>query len=454
MLTNMARARLARGQRRRFPSEHASPASDTSISCVSEMPPDRARTANPQGRQKSCSECAKAKRRCGLEHPCCARCRRQNLLCAYPPQPRAQGSKSRSESTSDDHYSLDNAEVPLSLQDAGLPDLTFDFEIPAESSTADILDFDFSAGINSLESLSTMLYNSPNEEDQMGLQRSFNQVAKPFSSAHISPFARSRVEYSFEQLKLAPKMMVDENCTPWAHTMLYEEHMPRSLQDAHAACALYVTKTAANVESVTRYITSRVIELATSAIPIAPLDVLARAHALMLYQVMLIFGGEVRFHDLAEMMIPHMEDVGAVLLPISKGQVDSEGTLPLYPSAAARSEWKAYILRESLRRTSLSIYHITALCHLLRGQLVSCADHLAVGNRVTFSAHLWQAKSAFDFALAWNEKKHFLIKDLDFTEVFQDARPDDLDTFCRMMMVGLQGIDDLRGWFHTRGGTL
>jgi hypothetical protein len=76
-----------------------------------------------------------------------------------------------------------------------------------------------------------------------------------------------------------------------------------------------------------------------------------------------------------------------------------------------------------------------------------------MGSRVTFSAHLWKAASAFDFAIAWNEKKHFLVKDFDLTEILESARPDDLDVFGRMMLVGIMGIEDVKGWFHTRGGT-
>lgn len=72
---------------------------------------------------------------------------------------------------------------------------------------------------------------------------------------------------------------------------------------------------------------------------------------------------------------------------------------------------------------------------------------------MTLSAHLWNAKSAFDFAVAWNEKSHFLVKDLDFSEVMRDAEPDDVDDFAKMMLVGLMGIDDVRGWFYMKGGT-
>jgi hypothetical protein len=70
------------------------------------------------------------------------------------------------------------------------------------------------------------------------------------------------------------------------------------------------------------------------------------------------------------------------------------------------------------------------------------------------SAALWDAKSPFEFAKAWNEKKHFLVKSLDFHEVLKEADAQDIDVFGRMMMVGVLGVDDVQGWLHTRGGQL
>ena len=244
----------------------------------------------------------------------------------------------------------------------------FDVGSIAPDATADALEFDFSTGMSSLESLSTMLCTSPEEEeDQVALQRTIYHVAKPFSQAHIAPFAKSRVQYSIEQLKHVPKMMVEQNCTPWAHSMLYEGFMPRSLQDAHAACALYITRNDTTAEHAMRFITSRVEELSFSTLPTDPAEILARAQALMLYQIMLVFGGNVCVYGLAEALIPQLEEVGNGLLAIAAEQIDTVGALPLYPSTAARSAWRSYVFRESTRRTVLSLLQFTAMCNFATG---------------------------------------------------------------------------------------
>jgi hypothetical protein len=56
--------------------------------------------------------------------------------------------------------------------------------------------------------------------------------------------------------------------------------------------------------------------------------------------------------------------------------------------------------------------------------------------------------------MAWNEKNHFLIKELDFKGMLRDARADDVDGFGRMMLIGVMGVDDVKAWLHTRGGHL
>jgi hypothetical protein len=419
------------------------------------MPADRTRTTNSQGRQKSCSECAKAKRKCGLEQPHCARCTRQHLSCIYPPRPGAQAAIPPTNA----------AEVPTDMvfpqPPAGITDLVndgveFDFDLPAmpTNSTAEILDFDFCTGANSLDALSEMLASQSNQINHTALQAVSAPVRKPFTSAHLSPYAKSRVEYSFEHIKLAPKMMVEQACTPWSHPMLYEEYMPRSLQDAHAACALYITMNDVNSEHVARYITSRAQELVTSATPITPIEILAHTQALMLYQAMLLSSGGIRLWALADTLLPYLEDMGAALLPIAAEESEIPETIPLYPSTVARTAWKSYIFRESARRTVLCAYHIAIMWTLFSGQFKTCSRDHSLRNLVSLSAHLWRATNPFDFAMAWNDKNHFLVKELDFTEVLRIAQPDDLDVFANMMLVGLQGIDDVRGWYHTRGGAL
>ena len=207
------------------------------------MPVDRTRTVNSQGRQKSCAECAKSKRKCGLEQPNCIRCIRRHVSCIYPPQPRVQTAVPHG-STPDSDTSLEDAQTHVGIAEEENANLHFDFDMSAiaTAATADFLDFDFPASTSCTNPLSAVLRQSPEAENQMILQTSHAQSKNSFSSAHLSSFAKARIGYGVEHMKLAPRMMVEQNCTPWMHPMLYEDHMPRSLEDAYATCALYIAK--------------------------------------------------------------------------------------------------------------------------------------------------------------------------------------------------------------------
>jgi hypothetical protein len=405
-----------------------------------EMPPERHRTVNPQGRQKSCSECAKSKRRCDLRQPSCLRCTRQELICSYPPPAGATVmTDSLCTSTPMDNIIEDNNLFP------------FDASTFPGGPNIELLDFDFVAGLSSIESFDDQL--NGDIEDDMPLTRQNYLPGKMFSASHISPHAQSRVDYSIEQLKAAPAMMVQENQTPWCHPHLYEDYMPRSLQDAHAACALYSSRNDVNGIFVARHITDHLKELLDTPIPSNSTELLARAQALVLYQAMLVFSGDIKYYGQVNAMIRQLEEVGDALEHHVRQQSDPSGSLPLYPMIEARKAWKSFIFREAARRSLLVSFHFLALCNLMRGHLSTCASSRASGIRVTMSSHLWRAPSAFDFAVAWNERKHHLVKDLDFTEVLEMANADDIDVFGRMIMTGLMGADDVKGWFHTRGGT-
>lgn len=421
-----------------------------------DMPPNRSQRLNAQGRQKSCSECAKGKRKCDLGDPACTRCRKQHLTCTYPPPPgqpcgaTAGNLVGSSAESAIPHMSMDLEDIENATLSLG-----FDVSTQPLAPDADIADFDFGAGVASLDSLSNML-GSPNDLYELTLNRAYHRdrTEKTFSAAHIAPFAKSRVEWSIARLKLAPKTMIEENGTPWQHAMLYDEHMPRSLQDAYAACALHVARNGTNDGFITRFIREHAEALANSPIPQDPTELLARAQAFILYQSMLVFGGDVSLYSQAELLLPCMEQVAYTLLSLADQEEDPTDPIPLYPSAVARASWAAYIFRESLRRTVLAVYHFVTMCNLLRGQLTSCNSHLALGSRLTISAQLWNARSAFDYAVTWNHQKHFIVKELDFTEVMRDAMPEDIDTLGKMMMIGLQGEDDIKGWFYTRAGAL
>jgi hypothetical protein len=186
------------------------------------MPAERTRSSNLQGRQKSCSECAKSKRRCDLGQPSCLRCSRQSLTCTYPPSrlPSSNStSTSQSESTAPDITAPEAAPFHLDT-----PDLLHEQSVS-------LLDFDLTTGVGSIDALNELL--NEDVDESFPPVRSSYVSGKSFSAAHLSPFARSRLDYATDQLKKAPLQMVSENGTPWCHPQLYEDEMPHLLQGCY-----------------------------------------------------------------------------------------------------------------------------------------------------------------------------------------------------------------------------
>ncbi|KAF1978492.1 hypothetical protein BU23DRAFT_498562 [Bimuria novae-zelandiae CBS 107.79] len=422
------------------------------------MPPERLRTSNHQGRQKSCAECVKAKRKCDLQQPNCLRCTKQRLTCTYPPPPRtatvASTSPDSDETLIDSLFDDPGFELPFDLDIAMAPDVVAAPDVELLESVAD-----FSGPMNNLERTNNALRSFGGAKAHPVPTRIERfPSAKTFSDLIASELFESRVGYSLEQWKLAPRMMVEMNCTPWSHPNLYEEIMPRSMQDAFAACALYNSRTEANAKFVLRHITERASELVDQPIPTLPAEVIARAHAALLYQVMLICSEDIRYYGQTHTLLPHLRDLShslyTIVLQDQSKHEDHSGSLPLYPSSAARMAWLSFIFRESCRRTLLAVCQAVSICTLLQGDFYSCNDAMAIGNRVTISAALWEAKSPLEFAIAWNEKNHYLVKELNFTEVLRSAGAKDVDVFGRMMMIGLMGKDDVSAWLHSKGGKL
>lgn len=185
-------------------------------------------------------------------------------------------------------------------------------------------------------------------------------------------------------------------------------------------------------------------------------DLLARTHALILYQIMHLFDGDIRSQTTAEALMDILESSVLALLkhihiPDSSPSTD---LLPLSMDSII-AFWDSWVLQESARRTVLFTFYFTQMYKLLRGKaLAPCDGKLGLEHTWYMSAHLWNAQSAFDFAVAWAERPHFVVHNLDFSSVLLDARPDDIDLFGRMLLVALFGIDEARAWFHVRGAIL
>ncbi|KAJ5745165.1 hypothetical protein N7520_010347 [Penicillium odoratum] len=263
----------------------------------------------------------------------------------------------------------------------------------------------------------------------------------------------SNLQFAIDILARSPKMMVLENRTPWCHPKLYQNYMPRAMQDAFACCSLYMSKNDVNAAVIMALFDARIIDLISSPEPTTTIEILARVHALILYQVMRLFDGDIRSHATADALFVSLRSSVLTLLSHLHLPLPSDSTEPMPLSIDAVTDfWDSWVLQESARRTVLLAFYFMQIYKVLQGTPnLSCDQKLGLHHSWYLSSHLWNAQSAFDFAVAWAEKPHFVVGNLEFSWVLATARPDDVDTFGKMLLVTLLGLDTTKTWFHSRG---
>jgi hypothetical protein len=160
---------------------------------------------------------------------------------------------------------------------------------------------------------------------------------------------------------------------------------------------------------------SRVQELLACDPPTTSMETLAYAQALFIYQILRLLDNDARSYAIYEATMPHLEEASNALIPhiaIDEAASQSSDLIPLFPVAAAQAFWTNWIFQESAKRTLGMINFFMLTYYFMKGESGNrCGQNknIAVNRSVTMSAHLWNAQDAIDFALAWRNKKHFVI---------------------------------------------
>lgn len=203
-------------------------------------------------------------------------------------------------------------------------------------------------------------------------------------------------------------------------------------------------------------IDARIHDLLSAPEPSTLVEILARTHALLLYQIMHLFDGDIRSHATAQTLFTALESSVLLLLACLEFP-DRTKSIDLRPLSMQPivDFWESWVLHESARRTVLFTFYFIQIYKLLQGdRQLQCDGKLGLDHAWYLSAYLWNAQSAFDFAVAWAESQHFIIDNLDFSWALSHAQPGDVDQFGRMLLVTVLGIDGVKAWFHTRGACL
>ncbi|KAL3465061.1 hypothetical protein BJX64DRAFT_297800 [Aspergillus heterothallicus] len=409
---------------------------------------------NPPPRRKSCEACRAAKRRCDLALPACFRCTRRNVACVYPGLPPPE--------LMPEMLALFNQPE---MAEPCVAEFSFDTHTPPtfESLLLETPTPPIQPSPSPLETLSQNKTVSITHPEGYEITH-----VKTNPHAPLSEIMASRFQYAIDTLSDTPRMMVVENQTPWSHRELYRDGMPKVMQDAYACCALYITKNPINAPVITSHIHTRHQELIVSPLPTSTPDLLAHTHALLIYRIMHLFDPDLHAalttSPFDTLSITALESAASLLF--SSTHFPPEETLPsekllnntsILPTTLGSTMhfWHLWIAEESARRTILFIFYFLQIVRLLRGERnLLCDGKLGLLHSWYSSAYLWEAASALDFAVAWAEREHYIVRNVDFSKLLREASPGDVDCFGRMLLVTSQGVDRIREWFAVRGGVL
>lgn len=182
---------------------------------------------------------------------------------------------------------------------------------------------------------------------------------------------------------------------------------------------------------------------------------LARLHALMLYQYIGLFDGDIRARHVAEgHMAVHKSWAHKLLHSAAKAfsntsnvATHQEGYLPT-PATHAQQQWYLWILSESIRRTWIVAVSLNPIYTALQQRWVVCPGSIMFTN----SSGLWDVKSAFEWEAQCSKDDVRFTHRFEGLKFFDDAKPKDIDEFGTTIMDMTFNEDLLSEWRERSGG--
>ncbi|KAE8454262.1 hypothetical protein EG329_005187 [Mollisiaceae sp. DMI_Dod_QoI] len=409
-------------------------------------------------RRKSCLECIKAKRRCVAASSKCQRCTTKELTCDYG-RPDNLGN-TEAEGTSSETVdaisrgpvrlapaiteTIDDIMAPIFEQDqhgTAFADLAWPMTAPDSWNRNDSSQLPNFASEDQLQ--------WPPDFDVASVEGQINVTRPTFEPGddYITTGAiyHERVRFAAHQFQSYPRIFYEHTQTPFIHRQSYMHQPPQVIQDALSACALYCGKNSENELFVFGDISRKVRNLIDLQLPImlSPIDLLASTQALLLYQIIRLFDGDIRQRADAESdettLISWTEELLTRVLRISP-TIES-----LTMDTLTISSWNDWIFKESCRRTILTSYMLQGVYSFLK---VGYDKVTGKVNKLSFTcqAALWNAPTEFHWKEALKDKDHFQVIVGEWDTVMAGVKPTDLEELGMMIMACYKGMEFTCEW--------
>ncbi|KAG9234047.1 hypothetical protein BJ875DRAFT_377291 [Amylocarpus encephaloides] len=367
--------------------------------------------------RRSCLTCVKAKRRCEFSSGPCKRCTNKNLSCSLNRMDHHENAPPSDYATDDD---IREAQWLATLTRG--QNLDLDIQWP---------EFD-----------QNIVPGEPPTDQTIDVDNIFTTTAEPPKNDTQSPSCifYERVTYVSRQFRTYPAMFVKRGQNPFIHRFLYEQNTPLAISDAMSCCALYEGKNECNELLVFNDLSSKARNLvARNGFSMTTSDLLASTQALLLYQILRLFDGDIRLRAEAENAEPVMMAWAERLLGFSK-------QLPAIPEDGSSldmeitTSWREWVCAESCRRTVLTCYMLQGIYSFLKFGYDNVAAQIYKLS-FTAQARIWNAPSQYVWDEAIKKYKHFQVTIKQWDAAMEGAENDDLEELGIIILASMKGVN-------------
>ncbi|KAK8036323.1 hypothetical protein PG993_008937 [Apiospora rasikravindrae] len=450
-------------------------------------------TATPIIWRRACVACTKAKRHCTKQVPSCRRCTGRRIPCSYPPARPALEAQVPATSSSDymAHATLDPGAALVLEQcraDASALATTTNIASPTEQAAPNEADLDTPNTLPRSASQSMIVANIPpntgeREADWFLAQQSFlpeRTVPEEFLLDLPTNLRVDQILHFVDLMKKWLKEWVTNGHSPLHHRQLYHNRMPRCVQDAYGTMALYfLAKSPSNQNGIFQLIDDRVTQLFEDQMQNDELlqsagsscsqtrDLfgrLSRVQALVAYQIVRLFDGDIRMRARAEADLPMQTAWTKDLWVQTRNSIapapgGDASTSPLNQSIPfdglvsldeAVVTWKLWILTESIRRTWLASNLVMELYHYIKHGWSQCPGSIPF----TMRAGLWEAGTAAAWFVTQRKQDALFVHIFRQPEMMESVSPGQVDEFGHAVLGITWGLERMARWHDRMGENL
>lgn len=375
-------------------------------------------------RHKSCVACIQTKRKCDRTQPRCQRCITTGSACQYIGRTRARPQQIAEQS-------ITRTAVDWQLQA---------FEVDHVSSATLLAPITNEVSFDILQQPLNLPLN-----ESLPLITNIGDLVTHLQPPFIDPDSKlyARVEYCAARLSLIPNLFATTGQTMFIHRQSFQVMPSPVLQQAMSACALYCIKTPSTKPVVHQVLQHNVQHLlaTTNLTSATNAELLAGLQALLLYQLMRLFDGDIRLRASAE------ADESATVLWASELRTRACAiSMPRHPVSTFSNdsnEWQLWLFSESIRRTVVTTFLLQGVYNYLK---TGTDRPSVVGVYFTMQEGLWNAQSEAGWTRAKTQKLELQVLVSDWDEVMALASPSDLEELGVLVMSMLWGLKGTQNW--------